>query len=67
MEMPTYHVVITKYTALRTYSQQVVFSGFIESELTSAEEVKQRILAYHKKKRLKGYEVTVTSAGQISL
>jgi hypothetical protein len=43
---------------LKEYSL-FVFSGFIESDKKTAEEVKREILEHHKKKKVKGLIVTV--------
>jgi len=56
-----YWICISKNIPLREY-RQIIFSGFIDSDKQTAEEIKQSILEHHKKKKLKGLKVTVTGS-----
>ena len=56
--MNRYWVSMRRHTPLREYSEYV-FSGFVESDKETAEEVEQVILHHHQKKGIKGVKVTV--------
>jgi len=59
-----YWVIITENVPLKDYSV-IRFSGFVESERETCEEVKNAIVKYHKKQG-KHYNVTVSKAGQVA-
>jgi len=56
-----YWVCITRNVPLKEH-RQIVFSGFVDSEKETVEEVKQEILEHHKKKGLEKMRVTVAKA-----
>ena len=60
-----YWVNISTYLSLREY-RSCLFSGFIDSDKQTEEEVKQEILEHHKKRGVKGLTVTVIKSANIA-
>ncbi len=52
-----YWVCFEEYVAMR--GKVKIWSGFIDSELQTTDEVKNKILEHHRKKKVKGIYVTV--------
>jgi len=59
-----YWVIITENVALRDHAV-IRFSGFIDSDRQTCEEVKNEIVEHHKKQG-KHYNVSVSKADQIA-
>ena len=62
--MSTYHVTIFLYP--EPFAEYLgIISSFVESNLHTAEEVKQQILDYHKKKNITVKDVIVTGPHEV--